>query len=216
MRSKLLLCLSVLLLFCCTKKNEYVVSHVELIQEELVEKKEVANEKNEEETNNGVDEEKVVNVSNKKEESIIHTPIKESTQKKEKSDNKVDITVQEEIKQHQHQFIEVTETVYHDEIGHYENQLIKEGWIEEIPVYETTSWMQCNQCGHKMNSGTDIDAHYKASFDCSGWTDYSNRVLVRTDVIQHEPEYESIYIVDQDAYSEEVIVGYQCARGERK
>ena len=39
MRNKLLLCLSVLLLFGCPKKNEDVVSHVDSIQEELAEKK---------------------------------------------------------------------------------------------------------------------------------------------------------------------------------
>lgn len=216
MRKRLLLCLSIFMLFGCTMKNEIVESNVESIRDELV-VKEVANENLNLETKN--EEELVVNVSNRQEseEIITNTPIIQNTDTQESSDNKKDTTVQGEvIQEHKHQFSEITETVYHEEVGHYETKLIKEGWIEEIPIYETTSWMQCNQCGHKMHNGADIDAHYKTNFDCSGWTDCSNRLLVRTDKIEHESEYESVYIVDQKAFSEKVIIGYQCSCGERK
>lgn len=216
MRYKLILCLSVFLLFGCTKKNEIVESDVESIRDELV-AEEVANENLNLETKN--EEEIVVHVSNlqESEEIITNTPIIQNTHKQESSDNKKNTTVQEEvIQEHEHQFSEMTENIYHEEVGHYESVLISPGWIEENPIYQTTSWMECNQCGHKMNSGTDIDAHYKANFDCSGWTDYSERVLIGSETIEHEPVYESVYVVDKEAYSETVIIGYQCACGERK
>ena len=225
MRKRLILCLSVLLMFGCTKKNDDVESMIDEIKDELVLKEEETNEVSYEEVEIETDNEeddKVVKVSNKKDENITNSPIIQNTLKPENTDNKEDndkkenTTSNHDVNQHKHQFNEIKETIFHEEIGHYESKLVKEGWVEEIPIYETTSWMQCNQCGHKMYNGADIDAHYKINFDCSGWTDYSNRVLVKTDVIKHEPEYESVYIVDQEAYNEEVIVGYQCACGERK
>lgn len=220
MRYKLILCLSVFLLFGCTKKTEGVIVEDEIVVTK--ESKNVDSKKLNDETKDTISE-KVID----EDEKII---IKEKTQDitNKEFENKEEVTISipnkentiaqqlPTINSHTHQFSEMTENIYHEEVGHYESVLISPGWIEENPIYQTTSWMECNQCGHKMNSGTDIDAHYKASFDCSGWTDYSERVLIGSETIEHEPVYESVYVVDKEAYSETVITGYQCACGERK
>lgn len=123
---------------------------------------------------------------------------------------------------HAHNWIERTETVYHDEVGHYETVQIgtetvvdEEAWDE--PVYDMLAI--CNACGYTSDSTEDINNHLYDHYDPElGYVDASYGVAeVQIDTIHHparthaEPIYEDRWVVDSEAWSEEKIIGYYCS-----
>ena len=125
-------------------------------------------------------------------------------------------------KAHTHNWVERTETVYHDEQGHNESVQVgtetvvdHEAWDEA--VYETVA--VCNACGYTSDSTEDINDHLDVHYDPDlGYIDASYGFKdVQVDTIHHpavtheEPVYEDRWIVDSEAWSEEKVVGYYCS-----
>ena len=117
---------------------------------------------------------------------------------------------------HTHNWVEVTKTVHHDEIGHNETyqELVKEAWDEEVPVYEQDERSMCNYCGEDITGNTT--AHSKNHMlhgENAGYHSEWKTVLVRTDIVHHDAEYttKTRYVIDKAAWDETIVTGYKCS-----
>lgn len=126
----------------------------------------------------------------------------------------------ETVSTHTHDWVEQTETIHHDEEGHYETVqtgtetvIDEEAWDE--PVYDYVQ--VCSVCGYSTDSDDDIIAHMVGHTDENGdlYGSYSSK-RVQVDTIHHhalsheEPVYEQEWRVDKKAWDEEVVTGYRC------
>ncbi len=88
-----------------------------------------------------------------------------------------------------HDWVAQTETVSHDEVGHYETTDVREGRYV------------CNNCGASFTTVTEVGNH---CFDVCNGCGYSVKsVVVGT---------EQMWVVDQAAYTETVTTGYKCSK----
>lgn len=120
---------------------------------------------------------------------------------------------------HSHSWNPVTDTVWHDEVGHYETVVIKDAWTEEVPIYEEQEVYICNGC--KKDITADPDTHmYEAllagNTKCAGYSSEWKQVQVGTDKINHPAVTEDRWVVDKAAWSETVTTGYKCSCGATK
>lgn len=74
--------------------------------------------------------------------------------------------------EHVHNWVAITEQVKHDEVGHWEDVVIKEAWTESVPVYEEKEVAICNGCGADITN--NIQQHIKdnvlaGNTACGGW-----------------------------------------------
>ena len=92
----------------------------------------------------------------------------------------------------------IYQTIHHDEVGHWETQVIQEAWDE--PVYERK--IIGNQTGTIYPS---VDAF---AFNTNG--DGSYHVGdVQVGTTHHDAVTQQVWVVDQAAWDETVIVGYR-------
>ena len=85
---------------------------------------------------------------------------------------------------HSHSWNPVTDTVWHDEVGHYETVVIKDAWTEEVPIYEEREVAICNGCGADITSNIDkhmTDNILAGNMACTGWHTDWKQVQVGTD-----------------------------------
>ncbi len=120
--------------------------------------------------------------------------------------------------EHQHNWQAQYKTVHHDEEGHYENVVVEEAYDEKI--YESHAF--CGYCGLDITaSGQNIASHCGTCgppmdpndpFYTPGATMGSSygtkRVQVGTK--HHDAVYEKEWVVDKEAYDEQVLTGYTC------
>lgn len=117
---------------------------------------------------------------------------------------------------HTHNWAERTETVYHDEQGHYETvQVGTETVVDEAawdePVYDGKC--VCSECGYSTFSESDIVNHIADvhDFDASyGVVSEQVDTIHHSAVTHEEPVYEDRWVVDSAAWSEKRVVGYYC------
>ena len=117
---------------------------------------------------------------------------------------------------HTHNWVEVTKTVHHDEVGHNETyqELVKDAWDEKVPVYEQDERCICNGCGADITGNTSAhNKNHALKGEPGGWHTEWKDVLVRTDIVHHDAEYttKTRYVVDKEAYDETVVTGYKCS-----
>lgn len=99
--------------------------------------------------------------------------------------------------EHIHSFEEHVEVIYHPEEGHYEEYCVSEGYTEER--YEVYSYY-CYRCGEIMDDwDTFLIMEHSGMHGAYG----TGRVLVET--IEHPTVYEEAWVVDKEAYYEEVV-----------
>lgn len=116
---------------------------------------------------------------------------------------------QTDIETCEHEWVEMTETIHHDETGHYETIVIEEAYDE--PVYE--SHAICGGCGKDFGSGeaaceAALDHTMEDFFDdCENY----HTEDVQIDTIHHDAVTEQKWIVDTPAYDETVTTGYKCS-----
>ena len=92
----------------------------------------------------------------------------------------------------------IYQTIHHDEVGHWETQVIRDAWDE--PVYERK--IIGNQTG-TIYSNVD-----EFAFNTNG--DGSYHVGdVQVGTTHHEAVTEQVWVVDQYAWDETIIVGYK-------
>ena len=92
----------------------------------------------------------------------------------------------------------IYQTIHHDEVGHWETQVIAEAWDE--PVYERKI------IGN--NTGTVYASVDEFAFNTNGDEGYHvGNVQVGT--THHDAVTQQVWVVDQAAWDETVIVGYR-------
>ena len=92
----------------------------------------------------------------------------------------------------------IYQTIHHEEVGHWETQVIAEAWDE--PVYERKI------IGN--NTGTVYATVDEFAFNTNGDEGYHvGNVQVGT--THHEAVTQQVWVVDQAAWDETVIVGYR-------
>ena len=92
----------------------------------------------------------------------------------------------------------IYQTIHHDEVGHWETQVIAEAWDE--PVYERKI------IGN--NTGTVYASTLKFAGNTNGDEGYHvGNVQVGT--THHEAVTQQVWVVDQYAWDETIIVGYR-------
>ena len=117
--------------------------------------------------------------------------------------------------EHQHNWQAQYKTVHHDEEGHYENVMVQDAYDE--PIYETG--YVCNYCGkflgkeqlsHCVTCGPPMSADNP--FYTPGATMGSSYSTSKRQVdTKHNDEvYEKEWVVDKEAYDENVLTGYTC------
>ena len=101
-----------------------------------------------------------------------------------------------------HSWKELTETIYHDEEGHYED-------VEQsVKIYK----YRCPMCGYnrpKFNSVGEYYSHFDSTH--AGAPD-ANVLRDRYDVVE-EWVYETVtvWVVDRSAYTETIVTGHKCS-----
>ena len=88
-------------------------------------------------------------------------------------------------------------TVHHDEVGHYEDVVIKAAYYEKT---NERGVVVCNVCGAQFGDVVSCDSHIGKDHDNYG----SYRVDIISDTVYHEAVTEKRYIVDSAAYDERV------------
>ena len=120
---------------------------------------------------------------------------------------------------HSHSWNPIYDTIHHEEVGHWEDVLIQEGYVEYVPIYEEQEVLICNGCGKDITA--DPHGHLKeqmlaGNMQCSGFSTDYRQVQVGTEEVKHGPVYDKKYVVDKAAWDEIVTTGYQCSCGATK
>ncbi|MBQ8997276.1 MAG: hypothetical protein IJ086_01125 [Clostridium sp.] len=119
---------------------------------------------------------------------------------------------------HTHSWNPITEQVHHDEVGHWEDVVVKPAWTESIPVYEDREFMICNDCGAELNASNCYD-HVEEHLINGGkgsWREEWRQVQVGTNNVNHPAVTEKKWVVDKAAWTETVTVGHSCSCGATK
>ena len=91
----------------------------------------------------------------------------------------------------------IYQTIHHEEVGHWETQVVQEAWDE--PVYERK--IIGNQTGRVYNSLDEFSMQ-----DDDGGYHVGN---VQVGTTHHDAVTQQVWVVDQAAWDETVIVGYR-------
>ena len=94
----------------------------------------------------------------------------------------------------------IYQTIHHEEVGHWETQVIQEAWDE--PTYEIK--IIGNNTG-KYYSSVDEFGEYGVDNGDYGY----HTAQVQTGTIHHDAVTQQVWVVDQAAWDETVIVGYR-------
>lgn len=103
-----------------------------------------------------------------------------------------------------HTWLSITETVHHDEVGHYEDVLTG---YESVDKYHCAS----SDCDDSLwfYSYDELSNHYATVHGIT----VSRDQMISMCYTDHElePVYEKQWVVDSEAYDETVITGYKCS-----
>ena len=111
--------------------------------------------------------------------------------------------------EHTHNWVAQYKTVNVPEKGHNEQILVQAAYDEQVPQYQDLERSICNQCGADITN--NIDAHFKSSWDCSGYHMEFQQVLTGYKTVHHEAVYETRYVVDSPATTKQELTGYKCS-----
>lgn len=111
--------------------------------------------------------------------------------------------------EHTHDWVAQYKTVTVPEKGHNEQILVQAAYDEQVPQYQNLERSICNQCGADITN--NIDAHFKSSWDCSGYHMEFQQVLTGYKTVHHEAVYETRYVVDSPATTKQELTGYKCS-----
>ena len=202
-------------------------SEEDLKKEEESKKKETSNSTNQQSNSSSGNTAKADNgnknsssSSNKSSSNSNSKPASNSGSNKPSNSNK------DEKPAHKHHWEQQYKPVYHDEVSHEEEYVIKAAWTETVPKYETQMHTFCfnTNCNEDLTllrqNGGDPVAHAKAhvlNHEPSNRGERPVQVQVGTEIINHPAEMGKRKVVDKEAYTEQVPDGYKCSEcGARK
>lgn len=111
--------------------------------------------------------------------------------------------------EHTHNWVAQYKTVNVPEKGHNEQVLVQAAYDEQVPQYQDLERSICNQCGADITN--NIDAHFKSSWDCSGYHSEWREVVTGYQTVHHDAVYETRYVVDSPATTKQELTGYKCS-----
>ncbi len=111
--------------------------------------------------------------------------------------------------EHTHNWVAQYKTVNVPEQGHNEQVLVQAAYDEQVPQYQDLERSICNQCGADITN--NIDAHFKSSWDCSGYHSEWREVITGYQTVHHDAVYETRYVVDSPATTKQELTGYKCS-----
>lgn len=115
---------------------------------------------------------------------------------------------------HKHIWEEVKRQVKHKEKGHYEKVLVKEAYDEEVIEDVFEEHAVCDKCGIDFGKGDEAvekaAEHINGSEECESYHIESIKVGEETVTKHHDAVYEDKWIVDKEAWTEEVVDHYEC------
>ena len=191
-------------------KNEYDKVKIELVNlTKYIEKKvmRIGNRKEEtmEEKNEGINDTTQNNITNNNEQN------NGAAQNKPNNNNISGFN------KHTHSWNPITEQVYHDEVGHYEDVVITPGWTEEIQVYEEQYRAICNTCGADITASEAAHVRdHMLNGENGSYRNEPTKVQVGTNKVNHPAVTEKKWVVDKAAWTEIVTTGYSCSCGATK
>lgn len=131
------------------------------------------------------------------------------------SGTKEQVSVKE---QHTHSWVKHTETIPHEEKGHWDKVCVKEAWVEEIPKYEQVEISWCDNCGEDITfkESDHLKEHMINGTGKYGWHTKVEEVPTgEVYTIPHDAEYEEQWVVDEKAWTETKVT-YSCSCGATK
>lgn len=120
---------------------------------------------------------------------------------------------------HTHNWKPITDQVYHDEVGHWEDVVVTPAWTENVPVYEERELSICNGCGKDITNdpwGHIEEQMLQGNTSCGGYHSQWKQVQVGTNAVNHPAVTEKKWVVDKAAWTETVTTGYSCSCGATK
>lgn len=94
-----------------------------------------------------------------------------------------------------HNWVAMTQTVHHNEQGHY----------ERVETKSASNVFKCPMCNKKFESLNDYYTHFDSNYPDLYWMRESYTVEIVP------AEYDNKYVVDKAAYDEVVTTGYKCS-----
>ena len=114
---------------------------------------------------------------------------------------------------HNHTWVDITEEIYHEEVGHFEDVLVSPELIKVVPIYATKEMLICNGCGANItiNPMAHIEGRKVSGYlECNGyhteWRD--EQIDTRQEVTP--AVYNKVWKVDKKAWTETKVVGKEC------
>lgn len=170
--------------------------------------------KDNEEVENKEDVKPMASENNSKEET---KPVNTSSKPANKPSSNSKPTSQVQAPSHSHNWVAVTNTVNHQEQGHYETVVVKPAWTEQKPIYEERELAICNGCGQDITSNaTEHNRNHVLNGEKGGWHTEWREVQVGTETINHQAITEQKWVVDKAGWTETVTTGYKCSCGATK
>ena len=117
-----------------------------------------------------------------------------------------------------HEWIDITETIFHPEQGHYEEIILEEAYDEIRDIVEERRSEKCRcRCGAIFDSDTEWENHSIAHaddeediHDSFTVTYLYEEVITGQEIIHHEALKATVWVIDQESWSEERIVERAC------
>ena len=117
-----------------------------------------------------------------------------------------------------HEWIDITETIFHPEQGHYEEIILEEAYDEIRDIVEERRSEKCRcRCGAIFDSDTEWEKHSIAHaddeediHDSFTVTYLYEEVITGQEIIHHEALKATVWVIDQESWSEERIVERAC------
>ena len=120
---------------------------------------------------------------------------------------------------HEHSWEAITKTVHHDEVSHTEKVQVGTVTVVDIPSYtyidgvKVGEHYECVACG----AWDPDDEHLIACQSGTTLVDtYEEKEVTVPAVTHEEPLYDTVKVIDKEAWDETVITGYQCSCGASK
>ena len=126
---------------------------------------------------------------------------------------------------HEHTWVEITKTVYHEAEGHYESVVIQAAWDEEITEIDPSGVM--TDCVWRTGGGIyfygwtqdECEAQYNEWLYSLGeaskttptnYSSYCENYPTITTTIHHDAVTETRWVEDRPAWTEDVVTGHRC------
>ena len=119
--------------------------------------------------------------------------------------------------EHKHEWVAQYKTVNVPEKGHNEQVLVQAAYDEQVPITEMREFSICNVCGADITNNTT--SHTKAhalAGEGGGYHSEWREVVTGYNTVHHDAVYETRYVVDSPATTEQELTGYKCSCGKTK